>query len=537
MKRTSVAVSILAVVAALVLPAGVGAATAADPYDCQAGAVVIVAGTGDVNTPSQIGVEQRYTGLTWDNKPDPNSPYHDDPYRVIKPEFPTTLWPLGTVGYDDDVQRGISATNDAIAEYQRNCPDKPVVVTGYSQGARIAGDVLNQIGTSTESKVVDGVTYYKVVDADGTEYWIDRSQLSGELYADPRRDGPESGRGIEQSMIGVIPGLTMSGKRPGGFGTIPVTSYCYQGDPICDLPDPLHDPFGAFDGLVGYFNKHGYYPWRMFKPVDDPMWECVDKAPNGAGYVDCMVPAPSAISLVRRDLVDQVRGLVGLPERAVIDFWGMAPNVNGIFPHANLADLQKYLTPVMGVLPQLPNLGFGAYLPDLYVFTGMLQGIVGLDAGLFGKSVEDLGRSAASVFLVPVNFVRTVSGKPLIDVRPPLEPWPAPTTDPDPAMTVLAESNAVGPEAVDPVDSEYRVPPPRSQKTERPKPLGQIGQQQIGQQQIEQREVDPMDTIGTSTTQSKGTDPVQQDPVQQDPVQQDSAHAEAVVTGDPVTVD
>lgn len=407
-RRGALIAAALAVAGATALPGGI--ARGQDPgYRCQAGAVVIVAGTNDVNAPSQIGVKQRYTGLHPNGAPNPNSDYFgDDAYRVVTPGYPTTLWPIGAVGYDDDVARGTLATVQAIVEYQANCPGRNVVVVGYSQGARVAGDVLNQVGTATETEVRDGIVYKKVVGSDGQTYLISAEKMTGELYSDPRRDGPESGRGIELALAGVIPGLTMSGPRPGGFGAIPVTSYCYEGDPICDLPDLLHDPVGAIDGFVGYFTKHGFYVWRMWAPVADAhQWHCAESpAAAGVGYVDCVVPAPSAISEVRRDLTNRARALVGLGPREVIDVVGMLPNLNGVFPHADFADLQKYLTPVMALVPPLPELGYGAYLPDLLLWSGLLDGVSRADLDAVSGNLAALAASGRSIALLPVNFVK-----------------------------------------------------------------------------------------------------------------------------------
>ncbi|MFT4088948.1 MAG: PE-PPE domain-containing protein, partial [Gordonia sp. (in: high G+C Gram-positive bacteria)] len=376
-----------AVVGAFALPNAAGVARA--DYDCQAGAVVIVAGTGDVGAPSQVGVAQRYGAQG---------------YKVIKPGYPTTLWPLGRYGFDDDVSQGTTSTLQQITDYQKNCKDKPVVIVGYSQGARVAGDVLNQIGTGQAD--ADGNVV--VTGPDGEKYTINRNQITGELYSDPRRDGPESGRGIELALSGIIPGLMMSGPRTGGFGDLQVTSYCEEGDPICDLPDLFHDPFGVIDGFVGYFTKHGYYPWRMWAPVDDAtVWNCDPELSSTVdNHYDCVVAAPSAISGVRQGVVDQVRSALGLAPRTVVDFWGMLPNIDRIFPHANFSDLQQYLRPVMGLLPPLPKLGYGAYLPDVYIFTGILQGLATFDGQAIVGNLKALADSLGSVAMLPVNFTK-----------------------------------------------------------------------------------------------------------------------------------
>ena len=40
-----------------------------------------------------------------------------------------------------------------------------------------------------------------------------------------------------------------------------------------------------------------------------------------------------------------------------------------------VAKLQPLIRPVLQFLPQLPDLGYGGRLPDLFVFTGLLDGI------------------------------------------------------------------------------------------------------------------------------------------------------------------
>lgn len=266
--------------------AGTGAPVAyAGPGDCGAGGAVIVAGTNaprnadGLPTGGVTGVGERYT---------------KQGYRVQYVDYPTDLWPLGPTPYDEDVTLGKAATERAVAGYQRRCPGKPVVIAGYSQGARIAGDVLSESGNRRGRSAVS---------ADG---------LSGELYSDPRRDGNADGRGIENVLVGIMPGLTMSGPRPGGFGTVPVTQYCLQGDPICDLPTPAARPLSALDGIAGYFTKHGYYPARMAAPVhDDSAWHC---APQAAGSTaDCVVPASPATVQVVHDELDPGLVAAGLP--------------------------------------------------------------------------------------------------------------------------------------------------------------------------------------------------------------------------------
>lgn len=259
-------------VAAALAPLGAGTAAAAS--DCGAGAAIVVAGTNAPRNGDGIPVG----GVTGVGKR-----YKNDGYQVQYVNYPTSLWPLGPISYDDDVVLGKAATERAISSYQQRCPGKPVVVSGYSQGARVAGDVLSDVANGRH----DGAP----ISADG---------LSGELYSDPRRVGRPDGTGVENALIGLIPGLTMSGPRDGGFGDIPVKQVCNQGDGICDVPDPLYDPVGAADAFLGYFLKHGYYPGRMnHDPTDKEKWGGLDCTEQGATD-DCVTPQPSSISLLEQ---------------------------------------------------------------------------------------------------------------------------------------------------------------------------------------------------------------------------------------------
>ncbi|QGP87621.1 PE-PPE domain-containing protein [Gordonia sp. 135] len=395
----------------------VGGVPEAKADSCGAGAVVIVGGTNDPEGQYLVGVKQRYTGLGPDNQPDPNSPYaSDNAYQVIYADYPTTLWPLGATGYDSSVAQGTAATKSTIAGYQSQCQGKPVVVAGYSQGARVAGDVLSEIGNGTAGEVVAiDENGEPLLDDDGNPVMvtIDPDVISGELYSDPRRAGDKTGRGIELSMIGVIPGLTMSGPRgangaDAGFGTVSdrVVSVCIDGDPICDLPDPLYDPIGAIDGILGYQTKHFLYPYAMYR---DPasQWATRPVSCSGAGTATgtvCMVGAKSAFAELVQGWANDL-GYTG----EIGDFLSGRPTI-GLPLGITLANLQPVVRLVQGFLPPLPQLGYGAYLPDLFVFEDILQGIVSLSPARLMRGVNALAASVRSIVLLPVNFVRYWAG-------------------------------------------------------------------------------------------------------------------------------
>ncbi|MGV9481390.1 cutinase family protein [Gordonia aichiensis] len=324
--------AIAAVLLAIGQTSGAGVARAETETDCGDGALVLVGGTWDPDAHLLDGVtrQTQYAG-----------------YTVKRVEYPASIWPLGSFGFDNSQAQGVAATLSTVQSYQASCEGKPVVIAGYSQGAGIAGDVLTDIGTHTTPG-----------------YDISSEGVSGLLYSDPRQAGNLYGQGIELVMIGVIPGLTMAGGRSvDDFGGVPVTTVCFSGDPICDLPDPLHDPIGALDGLAGYWVKHGLYPLYMYLPTTNgASWDAWGVKPLecvGDGQVNtCMLVVPSSAWVLTQQFVDDL-GLDWTVPDLVSKRWRL-PDILGI----TLGDFQPPIRWAMGWLPQLPELGYGvANLP------------------------------------------------------------------------------------------------------------------------------------------------------------------------------
>ena len=368
----------LAAVAAVLLAigqtsgAGVARAETADG-DCGNGALVFVGGTWDPEGHLLDGVtrQPQYAG-----------------YTVERVGYPASIWPLGAFGFDDSQAQGVAATMSTVASYQAQCKGKPVVIVGYSQGAGIGGDVLTDIGTGNTS---------------GHE--ISPTGVSGLLYSDPRQAGTLYGQGIERVLIGVIPGLTMAGGRDvDDFGGIPVTTVCFTGDPICDLPDPLHDPLGALDGLAGYWVKHGLYPLYMHLPATDgALWDAWGIKPlnceDTTGEVNtCQLVVPSSAWVLTQQFVDKLGLDWNVPD-LVSKRWKF-PDILGI----TLADFQPPIRWAMGWFPQLPDLGYGGVLTDLYTFQDMARGLFTWDPVLWGQGVDALRTSVRSIASMPVNF-------------------------------------------------------------------------------------------------------------------------------------
>lgn len=145
--------------------------------------------------------------------------------------YSASIWPVGPVTYDQSVREGHDNMVSAVNAYAAVCPGN-IVVTGYSQGARVAGDAIDTLDKGPHA-----------------------GRISGILYADPKHPG-----GIETTLHGLtVAGITMTGPRQ-GTQTIPVTSHCNaepgHRDGICSLP---RDPEGFVDGVKGYLGTaHSY---------------------------------------------------------------------------------------------------------------------------------------------------------------------------------------------------------------------------------------------------------------------------------------
>ncbi|AYN31324.1 MULTISPECIES: PE-PPE domain-containing protein [Streptomyces] len=145
-------------------------------------------------------------------------------------------FPGDTVSMDDSVAEGIGNLDRAVRDFHAACGGSHITISGYSQGAIVAGDELNAL-----SKTDD----------------IPHNQINGVLYGDPRRPGVNGPGGIEGNIPTIIPGLSMKGPR--GFGDLTVQEICNKNDGICHSENPITNLLGFANGVAGYFlGDHGY---------------------------------------------------------------------------------------------------------------------------------------------------------------------------------------------------------------------------------------------------------------------------------------
>jgi Cutinase len=114
--------------------------------------------------------------------------------------------------YFNSVKSGKTWLAAEIGKKRRDCPDTRLVLTGYSQGAQVTGDVLQHNGPF-------------------------RNVVATVLFGDPYFNGRDPiDRGDPRFRTGVNGGL---GERP-RFAEPHVRSYCHSNDPVCqNTADPL----------------------------------------------------------------------------------------------------------------------------------------------------------------------------------------------------------------------------------------------------------------------------------------------------------
>lgn len=172
------------------------------------------------------------------------------PY-VAQFKNPTNLADRQTT-YNDSRAEGTNKTRAKIAEVNQKCPLTSYLLMGFSQGAVIAGDIAGEIGNGRGPVAQDLVVGVGLI-ADG------RRQPNQVENAGP--NPPGVGAEIALDIL-PIPGINLTGPRPGGFGELTDRTYslCAPGDLICDAPT-IANPVEGLTKLMGAINNpvHAMY--------------------------------------------------------------------------------------------------------------------------------------------------------------------------------------------------------------------------------------------------------------------------------------
>lgn len=161
------------------------------------------------------------------------------------------------VTYDQSRAEGTERARAQLVATHERCPYTSFVLLGFSQGAVIAGDLTNEIGTG------DGPVPAELVS--GSVLIADGRRLPGEGQSPGL--SPGNGQGMEISLQPVtgftqlIAGATMTGPRPGGFGALDdrTAQICDSRDLICNAPLNVVDGAARFQEFVANNAVHAMY--------------------------------------------------------------------------------------------------------------------------------------------------------------------------------------------------------------------------------------------------------------------------------------
>lgn len=207
--------------------------------------VLLVAGLAGVSGPAAADTCASKMIFEVGGHLDPDANVYDGTNAALPPGVTFTKihysasiapYPGDPVSMDDSVAEGIATLDRAVRDFHAACPGARITISGYSQGAIVAGDELNALSRTSD---------------------IPHHLINGVLYGDPRRPGVNGPGGIETNLPTVVPGITMKGPR--GFGGLTVKEICNRNDGICHSENPITNLLGFANGIAGYFlGDHAY---------------------------------------------------------------------------------------------------------------------------------------------------------------------------------------------------------------------------------------------------------------------------------------
>lgn len=233
------------------------------------------------NPPGCVDVEVLAAPGTWESKADddplaPHANPHSLMLNVTRPlgdEFSpdkVKVWTLPytaqfrnmnaqhEMSYDDSRNQGFERMKEELRSMHEKCPATSFILTGFSQGAVITGDLAGEIGNGRGPVPADRVLGVSLI-ADGRQE-LDKGKLVGAQGI--RGTGAEIALNPVSGLIqAIVPGATMRGPRPDGFGELNdrVNNYCAPADLICDAPADLGNALVRAKDLVAANAVHAEY--------------------------------------------------------------------------------------------------------------------------------------------------------------------------------------------------------------------------------------------------------------------------------------
>ncbi|RAV32496.1 cutinase family protein [Corynebacterium heidelbergense] len=160
--------------------------------------------------------------------------------------------------YDESREEGLQKASAELQATHQACPGTKFVLMGFSQGAVIAGDLSSNIGNGRGPVPAGSVAGVSLI-ADGRQE-LTKGKLIGKQGINGV--GAEIALAPVSGLIkGIIPGATMRGPRPDGFGELNdrVNNFCAPADLVCDAPRDVGNALQRAQDLVGANAVHAQY--------------------------------------------------------------------------------------------------------------------------------------------------------------------------------------------------------------------------------------------------------------------------------------
>ncbi|KAH9885961.1 carbohydrate esterase family 5 protein [Xylariomycetidae sp. FL2044] len=153
------------------------------------------------------------------------------------------------VDYCVAIEAGVKAGTDQITAYNERCPDAKLVLSGYSQGAQVIGDILGGGGGTFFNGCTTPTT--SALDADAAP---GNMIYAAALFGDVRHAADQSYDVLDgSSFAGVLARTGDSLAALNNFADV-LRDYCQYADPICATGDGNREDTVVADHL-NYFDK------------------------------------------------------------------------------------------------------------------------------------------------------------------------------------------------------------------------------------------------------------------------------------------
>ncbi|MBU5654459.1 MULTISPECIES: cutinase family protein [Corynebacterium] len=164
------------------------------------------------------------------------------------------------MSYDDSRNEGTSRLEGELTYMHETCPNTKFILSGFSQGAVIAGDVADRIGGGNGPVPAESVAGVALIadgrrqDGVGINPGAHVGGVGAEIALQP----------VSTLIQGIVPGATMRGERANGFGALADRTFqiCAPNDSICDAPLDVSNGLERARDLIDANGVHALYAYN-----------------------------------------------------------------------------------------------------------------------------------------------------------------------------------------------------------------------------------------------------------------------------------